>query len=78
LWGLLFSVPLIRTIVWIHATGHFFQHSPRVCFKTRHSHHPGGSCDRTINCVEPDSKRDFPVYDLRVGFWIVCLAGNSA
>jgi len=30
LWGLLLSVPLIRTIVWIHATGHFFQHSPRV------------------------------------------------
>jgi peptidoglycan/LPS O-acetylase OafA/YrhL len=30
LWGLLFAIPLIRTIVWIHATGHFFQHSPRV------------------------------------------------
>jgi peptidoglycan/LPS O-acetylase OafA/YrhL len=30
LWGLLLSVPLIRTFVWIHCTGHFFQHSPAV------------------------------------------------
>lgn len=30
LWGLLLSVPLIRTFVWIHHTSNFFQHSREV------------------------------------------------
>jgi peptidoglycan/LPS O-acetylase OafA/YrhL len=30
LWVLLFSVPLIRTFIWIHNTGGFFQHSREV------------------------------------------------
>lgn len=30
LWGLLFSVPLLRCAIWIHETGHFFQHNPKV------------------------------------------------
>ena len=27
LWGLLLFVPLLRTLIWVHGTGHFFQHS---------------------------------------------------
>jgi peptidoglycan/LPS O-acetylase OafA/YrhL len=30
LWGLLLAVPLLRTAVWVHITGHFFQHSPAL------------------------------------------------
>lgn len=26
LWGLLLAVPLLRAVVWVHVTGHFFQH----------------------------------------------------
>ena len=28
LWGLFLFVPLLRTAVWVHATGHFFAHNP--------------------------------------------------
>jgi peptidoglycan/LPS O-acetylase OafA/YrhL len=27
LWGLLLFIPLLRTVIWVHGTGHFFQHS---------------------------------------------------
>jgi len=30
LWGLLLFVPLLRAAVWIHVTGHFFQHDPKL------------------------------------------------
>jgi peptidoglycan/LPS O-acetylase OafA/YrhL len=30
LWGLLLFVPILRTILWVHGTGHFFQHSTRM------------------------------------------------
>lgn len=30
LWGLFFSVPLLRAAIWIHVTGHIFQHSPEL------------------------------------------------
>lgn len=30
LWGLLLAVPLLRTAVWMHVTGHFFQHDPQL------------------------------------------------
>jgi peptidoglycan/LPS O-acetylase OafA/YrhL len=30
LWGLLLCVPILRTVIWIHSTGHFFQHSTEV------------------------------------------------
>jgi peptidoglycan/LPS O-acetylase OafA/YrhL len=32
LWGLLLCVPLLRTAVWVHATGHFFAHNPQLFF----------------------------------------------
>jgi peptidoglycan/LPS O-acetylase OafA/YrhL len=33
LWGLMFSVLILRAIVWTHATGHFFSHSPQLFVK---------------------------------------------
>jgi peptidoglycan/LPS O-acetylase OafA/YrhL len=30
LWGLMFSVLILRALVWTHATGHFFSHSPQL------------------------------------------------
>jgi peptidoglycan/LPS O-acetylase OafA/YrhL len=30
LWGLLCSVSLLRAAIWIHATGHFFHHDPKL------------------------------------------------
>jgi peptidoglycan/LPS O-acetylase OafA/YrhL len=30
LWGLLFAVPLLRAVVWLHVTGHFFLHDPEL------------------------------------------------
>jgi peptidoglycan/LPS O-acetylase OafA/YrhL len=30
LWGLFFSIPILRAIVWTHGTGHFFTHSQQL------------------------------------------------
>lgn len=30
LWGLFLSVPLLRAVVWLHVTGHFFDHDPAL------------------------------------------------
>jgi peptidoglycan/LPS O-acetylase OafA/YrhL len=30
LWGLLLFIPLLRAAVWIHLTGHFFRHDPKL------------------------------------------------
>lgn len=30
LWGMILFVPLLRAAVWIHVTGNFFQHDPRL------------------------------------------------
>jgi peptidoglycan/LPS O-acetylase OafA/YrhL len=30
LWALLCAVPLLRAAIWVHTTGHFFQHDPQL------------------------------------------------
>ena len=46
LWGLLLSIPLLRMAVWVHETGHFFQHSPGLFVPLYYNFHT--HCDGLI------------------------------